>query len=85
MGKNVLGIDIGNYSLKAAEWKGGGLKDFDSFDMPGNLVRGEEIIAFEALGDFLHDAVRKRFKTGYPGFTVFHQKAETSRYDRAAA
>lgn len=63
MGKNVLGIDIGNYSLKAAEWKGGSLKDFDSFDMPGNLVRGEEIIAFEALGDFLHDAVRKRFKT----------------------
>ncbi len=64
MGKSsVLGIDIGNYSLKAAEWKNGHLKDFDVFDMPGNLVRGEEIIAYEALGDFLHDAVRKRFKT----------------------
>lgn len=62
MGKNVLGIDIGNYSLKAAEWKNGNLKDFDTFDMPGGLVRGEEIIAYEALGDFLHDAVRKRFK-----------------------
>ena len=63
MGKNVLGIDIGNYSLKAAEWKNGHLKDFAVFDMPGNLIRGEEIIAYEALGDFLHDAVRKRFKT----------------------
>ena len=63
MGNNVLGIDIGNYSLKAAEWKGGGLKNFEVFDMPANLVRGEEIVAYEALGDFLHDSVRKRFKT----------------------
>ncbi|MCH4153770.1 MAG: pilus assembly protein PilM [Saccharofermentans sp.] len=63
MAKSVLGIDIGNFSLKAAEWRGDVLKEFASFELPENLVKSDEVVAFEALGEFIRKEVRKHFST----------------------
>ena len=59
MGKNILGIEIGNKRMKIAEFRGGELQDFFTVDIPENMVVDDELIAFEAMGDLLRETVRE--------------------------
>ena len=56
---NILGIEIGNKTVKVVEIKGNTLKNFAVVDLPDNIVVNNELIAFEAMGDLLKDIVRE--------------------------
>lgn len=63
MSKSVLGIDIGDYSIKCVELKKDKVVKFKSIELPENLVADGEIISVDAMASFLSDTVKKQFKT----------------------
>ena len=56
---NILGIEIGNKTVKVVEIKGNTLKNFAAVDLPDNIVVNNELVAFEAMGDLLKEIVRE--------------------------
>ncbi len=61
---NILGIEIGNKTVKVVEIKGNTLKNFAAVNLPDNIVVNNELVAFEAMGDLLKDIVKEhRMKT----------------------
>ena len=59
MAKNVLGIEFGSSRIKIAEMKGGSLSRFVTEDMPEHIVFNGEIVAWDALSDFLGEVMKK--------------------------
>ncbi|MBR2788117.1 MAG: pilus assembly protein PilM, partial [Erysipelotrichaceae bacterium] len=61
---NILGIEIGNKTVKVVEIKGNTLRNFAAVNLPDNIVVNNELVAFEAMGDLLKDIVKEhRMKT----------------------
>ncbi len=59
MSNNLLGIEIGNRRVKFAEMKNGAIRSFFILDLPDNVVIDGELIAFEAMGDLIREAVKE--------------------------
>ncbi len=59
MAKTSIGIEIGNRLIKIVEMKGNELVQCVVEDVPLNMVRNGEIIAFEAMADFLKELFKK--------------------------
>ena len=51
--KNLLGIEFGSSRLKIAEVKGDKVVRFVKEDMPERIIQNGEIIAWDALQEFL--------------------------------
>ena len=56
---NILGIEIGNKTVKVVEIKGNTLRNFAVVDLPDNIVVNNELVAFEAMGDLLREIVKE--------------------------
>ncbi|MCQ2516126.1 MAG: pilus assembly protein PilM [Saccharofermentans sp.] len=63
MSKAVLGIDIGDFSIKCVEIKKDKVVSFKSIELPENMVADGEILSVEAMAEFLKNTVKKQFKT----------------------
>jgi len=61
--KSVLGIDIGDYSIKCVELKKDKVVKFRSIELPENLVSDGEIVSVDAMANFIHEKVKKEFTT----------------------
>lgn len=71
MAKTSLGIDVGNSRIKLVEMKGETLLKCVIEDVPENMVRNGEIIAFEAMAQFIKELVKKhRFGSKKVSFVV---------------
>ena len=57
--KNILGVEIGNKTLKLVEVKKGSISNFAVVDLPDNAVINGELIAFEEMSNILREAFRK--------------------------
>ncbi len=51
--KDILGIEIGNKTVKFAEFRRGTLRNFVAVTVPDNVVVNDSLIAFEAMGDLI--------------------------------
>ena len=58
MAKNILGIEFGSNRIKISEVKNGDLINFVMTEMPENIVYNGEIVAWDALSDFLADVLK---------------------------
>ena len=56
--KDILGIEIGNKTVKLAEFRTGTLRTFVSVNVPDNVVVNDALIAFEAMGDLLKETIK---------------------------
>lgn len=63
MSKIMLGMEIGASRLKIAEMKDDMLSRFDAVYLPDNIVRGDELVAYDAMSEFLKENARKKFRT----------------------
>jgi type IV pilus assembly protein PilM len=54
----IIGLDIGNYRLKVATGEGSGARVVAA-RLPDNLVKGNEIVAFEAMAQFIKESLKK--------------------------
>ena len=61
MSARVTGIYIGTTSVRLVEVKNGKPVRFIEEDLPDNMVRNGQIVAFNALGEYLRE-VRKKDK-----------------------
>ena len=59
MAKNILGIEFGSDRIKISEMKNGELVHFVAADMPENIVLNGEVVAWDALSDFLAEILKK--------------------------
>ena len=57
--KNLLGIEFGSSRLKIAEVKGDKVVRFVKEDMPERIIQNGEIIAWDALQEFLGEVFKK--------------------------
>lgn len=57
MGK-IVGVEIGNHSVKLAYISGKELKKAACVQLPDDLVRGGRILSMDAMADFLRDAAK---------------------------
>lgn len=58
MQTNIIGVDIGDYSLKLVELSGGAVKKTASAQMPDGLAREGEILSAEAMAEFIRNTAR---------------------------
>ncbi len=58
MAKNILGIEFGSSRIKISEVKNGELVRFVAEDMPENIVFNGEVVAWDALSDFLSGVLK---------------------------
>lgn len=58
MATSMLGFDIGSAQLKIAHWDGSAVKRMVAADMPDNLVKGETIISYDAMADFIKKTLK---------------------------
>ena len=56
--KDILGIEIGNKTVKFAEFRRGTLRNFVAVTVPDNVVVNDSLIAFEAMGDLIKETVK---------------------------
>ena len=56
---SYLGVEIGNRRIKLAETKNERLIRFAVEDIPEDMVRGGEILQWEAMADLIRDCIRK--------------------------
>ncbi|MCR5095922.1 MAG: pilus assembly protein PilM [Erysipelotrichaceae bacterium] len=56
--KDILGIEIGNKTVKFAEFRRGTLRNFIAVTVPDNVVVNDSLIAFEAMGDLIKETVK---------------------------
>ena len=59
----LLGMEIGASRLKIAEMKEDSLSRFSTVYLPDDIVRGDALIAFDAMSEFLKENAKKKFKT----------------------
>lgn len=63
MAKTLLGIEIGNFTLKIAECCEGKVQKMAVAELPDNYVRDGEIISWEAMAEFLQETIKKEHFT----------------------
>ena len=56
----MLGIEIGNYSVKMAVCQNRTLKQFVSEKIPDNMVKDNKIVSWDAMADFLKEVIRTK-------------------------
>lgn len=56
---SIIGFDIGTSTLHLAVCDGGSLRRIITEPLPDNLVRGGQILSYDAMGDFLRDVRRQ--------------------------
>ena len=56
--KDILGIEIGNKTVKFAEFRRGTLRNFVCVNVPDNAVMNDALVAFEAMGDLIKETVK---------------------------
>jgi len=54
----IIGVDIGNYRIKMAACNNGVLEKFISVQHPDNMVKGNQIVSWQAMGDYLKELVK---------------------------
>lgn len=57
-GERIYGFDIGNYRVKIAAMNGGVLRDFISVQHPDNMVKNNQIVSWQAMGDYLKEVMK---------------------------
>ncbi len=58
MAKTLLGIQIGNFTLKMALCEAGKVKKMVITEVPDNLVRDGHVVSWEAMADFLKETMK---------------------------
>ena len=58
MAKSVLGVEFGSSRIKICEVKNDAVVRFVKEDMPENIVVGGEVVAWEALADFVGSVMK---------------------------
>ena len=62
--KDLLGIEIGNKTIKFAQMRNGSLRNFALVDLPDDVVINNELVAYEAMSEILKETVKtNRFST----------------------
>ncbi len=61
--KDILGIEIGNKTIKIAQLRRGVLRNFVAVNLPDNVVINNELVAFDAMSDILKETVRSNHFT----------------------
>jgi len=56
--KDILGIEIGNKTIKIAQLRRGVLRNFVAVNLPDNVVIDNELVAFDAMSDILKETIR---------------------------
>ncbi|MBR0417546.1 MAG: pilus assembly protein PilM [Erysipelotrichaceae bacterium] len=56
--KDILGIEIGNKTIKIAQLHRGVLRNFVAVNLPDNVVIDNELVAFDAMSDILKETIR---------------------------
>lgn len=56
--KDILGIEIGNKTVKFAEVKRGVLRNFAYVEMPENIVVNDALVAFDAMSQLIKETVK---------------------------
>lgn len=54
----IVGLDIGENSVKMAYFVGRELKRTAKLELPDAMVSGGRILSMDAMADFLHDAAK---------------------------
>ena len=57
--KNIVGIEIGNKTIKVVEVKRGSVNKFVVQDLPDGVVINNELVAFEEMSNILRDIFKK--------------------------
>ncbi|MCF0146113.1 MAG: pilus assembly protein PilM [Eubacterium sp.] len=57
--RKIIGLDIGNYRLKAAVCSNGRLEEMLTETMPDNLVKENRIVSYEAMADFIRSVLKE--------------------------
>lgn len=63
MSKTLLGIEIGNFTLKIAECSDGKVQKMALAELPDNYVRDGKVISWEAMAEFLQETIKKEHFT----------------------
>lgn len=63
MGKYKIGLDIGEGEVKIVQWDGS-VRSYVRVPTPDNLVKDGRIVSYEAMGDFLSEALKENKITG---------------------
>lgn len=58
MAKDIIGIEIGNHTAKFAEMKRDKLSRFISVDLPDDIVIGDNLVSFEAMGEIITSTLK---------------------------
>ena len=53
--KKMVGIEIGNHTLKMVVCRGGVFEQFIHVEIPDNMIQNDEIISYSAMGDFIRE------------------------------
>ena len=53
--KKMVGVEIGNHTLKMAVCKDGVPEDFIQVEIPDNMIQNDEILSYNAMGDFIRE------------------------------
>ena len=64
MSKQIVGIDIGEKSLKLALWTGDRIKAVAAVDLPDNLVAEGRVLSMDVMADLIKQTAREN---GMPG------------------
>lgn len=64
MAKSFLGIEIGNRDLKIVEFKNGKVLNFIEEELPLNMVKNNEIVAFDGMSDYLKQVIKEHHIKG---------------------
>lgn len=63
MGKQIIGVEIGNYGLKMAEMNGFHLLHFVSEPLPDNMMKDGEVQSWDGLADFIKRTAKENHMT----------------------
>lgn len=59
MARNIIGLDIGSTDTRIVLWDGSSIRRMVRVPMPDNLVKDGAIVSYDAMADFLKQALRE--------------------------
>ena len=72
---NILGFDIGSYSVKIVKYNGSRIVNAVEEVLPDNMVKDGQIVSYDAMADFLKQTVKKHWLGGGDAALVLSSSA----------
>ncbi len=91
MGRQLVGFDIGESTLKMVHTSGREIKTCVVADVPDNTVKNGAIVSMDAMADFIRESARKNdipkanASVIIPAITDTYKVCDNAGYERATA